>query len=179
MGGSRLPPPVLISFTDATTGARKVSMRSNHSRRQRIVNFTGSLDSPLEGAGFEPSVPLIRPVPEWLKKVPELCAHGQPRCVRRAARCRPISEALGERFLRAGTTGSGQAAKALADFLRGVEMLAASEALRIGQRFSLEAGTLLEIGERLNAVGPIVGGLLRQQVLTRQLNRGLVTSAIS
>jgi len=40
--------------------------------------------------------------------------------------------ALGERFLRAGTTGSGQAATALADFLRGVEMLAASEALRIG-----------------------------------------------
>ena len=58
-------------------------------------------------------------------------------------------------------------------------MLAASEALRIGQRFTLEAGTLLEIGEGLNAVGPIVGGLLRQQVLTRQLNRGLVTSAIS
>ena len=42
-------PPVLISFTDATTGARKVSTRSNHSWRQRIVNFTGSLDSPLEG----------------------------------------------------------------------------------------------------------------------------------
>jgi hypothetical protein len=48
---------VLTSFTDATTGARKVSMRSNHSRRQRIVNFTGSLDSPLEGDGFEPLVP--------------------------------------------------------------------------------------------------------------------------
>ena len=56
-GGSRLPSPVLISFTDATTGARKVSMRSNHSRRQRIVNFIGSLDSPQEGDGFEPSVP--------------------------------------------------------------------------------------------------------------------------
>ena len=49
---------MLISFTDATTGARKVSMRSNHSWRQRIVNFTGSLDSPLEEDGFEPSVPL-------------------------------------------------------------------------------------------------------------------------
>ena len=48
---------MLISFTDATMGARKVSMRSNHSRRQRIVNFTGSLDSPLEQGGFEPPVP--------------------------------------------------------------------------------------------------------------------------
>jgi len=28
-------------------------------------------DSPAQGAGFEPSVPLIRPVPEWLKKAPE------------------------------------------------------------------------------------------------------------
>src|SRR5436190_24194030 len=25
-------------------------------------------DSVLEGAGFEPSVPLVRPVPEWLEK---------------------------------------------------------------------------------------------------------------
>jgi 3-hydroxyisobutyrate dehydrogenase len=88
-------------------------------------------------------------------------------------RCRPLFEALGERILRAGTTGSGQAAAALADFLRGVEMLAASEALRIGQRFGLEAGTLLDIGERLSAVSPLVGGLLRRQVLTRQFDSGL------
>src|SRR6516165_7174032 len=39
-------------------------------------------DSLLEGGGFEPSVPLLRPVAGWLKKAPELCAHGQPRCVR-------------------------------------------------------------------------------------------------
>src|SRR5438128_4816473 len=32
-------------------------------------------DSPLEGAGFEPSVPLVRPVPEWLEKgARALCA---------------------------------------------------------------------------------------------------------
>jgi 3-hydroxyisobutyrate dehydrogenase len=88
-------------------------------------------------------------------------------------RCRPIFEVLGERILRAGKAGSGQAAAALVDFLRGVEMLAASEALRIGQRFGLEAGTLLDIGEGLNTVGPFVGGLLRQQVLTRQFDSGL------
>jgi 3-hydroxyisobutyrate dehydrogenase len=88
-------------------------------------------------------------------------------------RCRPIFEALGERILRAGTTGSGQAAAALAASLRGVEMLAASEALRVGQSFGLEAGTLLDIGEGLSAVGPFVGGLLRKQVLTRQFDSGL------
>ena len=88
-------------------------------------------------------------------------------------RCRPIFEASGERILRAGTAGSGQAAAALADFLRGVEMLAATEALRIGQRFGLEADMLLDIGEGLSAVGPLVGGILRRQVLTRQFDSGL------
>ena len=88
-------------------------------------------------------------------------------------RCRPILEALGERILRAGATGSGQAAAALAASLRGVEMLAASEALRIAQRFGLEAGASLDIGEGLGAVGPIVGGVLRRQVLTRQFDSGL------
>jgi 3-hydroxyisobutyrate dehydrogenase len=88
-------------------------------------------------------------------------------------RCRPIFEALGERILRAGVAGSGQAAAALADFLRGAEMLAATEALRIGQSFGLEPGMLLDIGEGLSAVGPLVGGILRRQVLTRQFDSGL------
>jgi 3-hydroxyisobutyrate dehydrogenase len=88
-------------------------------------------------------------------------------------RCRPIFEALGERILRAGVAGSGQAAAALADFLRGVEMLAATEALRIGQRFGLEAGMLLDIAGELSALGPLVGAILRRQVLTRQFDSGL------
>jgi 3-hydroxyisobutyrate dehydrogenase len=52
-------------------------------------------------------------------------------------------------------------------------MLAAGEALRIGQRFGLQAGTLLDISEALSVVGPFVGGLLRQQVLTRHFDSGL------
>jgi 3-hydroxyisobutyrate dehydrogenase len=88
-------------------------------------------------------------------------------------RCRPIFEVLGERILRAGVAGSGQAAAALADFLHGVEILAATEALRIGQCFGLEAANLLDIGEGLNAVGPLVAGILRRQVLTRQFDSGL------
>ena len=94
-------------------------------------------------------------------------------------RCRSIFEALGERILRAGVAGSGQAAAALADFLRGVEMLAATEALRIGQRFGLETGMLLDIGEGLGAVGPLVGGILRQQVLTRQFDSGMALGHLS
>ena len=94
-------------------------------------------------------------------------------------RCRPIFEVLGERILRAGVAGSGQAAAALADFLRGVELLAATEALRIAQRFGLEAGMLLDIGEGLSAVGPLVGGILRRQVFTRQFDSGLALGHLS
>jgi 3-hydroxyisobutyrate dehydrogenase len=88
-------------------------------------------------------------------------------------RCRPIFEALGERILRAGAAGSGQAATALADYLRAAELLAATEALRIGQRFGLDADALLAIGEGLSAIDPVMGGLLRRQVLTRRFDSGL------
>src|SRR5438445_11228871 len=43
-------------------------------------------------------------------------------------RSRPIFETLGERILRAGAARSGQAAIALADFLRGLALTAATEA---------------------------------------------------
>ena len=82
---------------------------------------------------------------------------------------------LGEWILRAGKAGPGQAAAALVDFLRGVEMLAASEALQIGQRFGLDAGMLIDIGAGLGVINTTVGGLLRQQVLLTQ--RALVAAA--
>jgi hypothetical protein len=54
-----------------------------------------------------------------------------------------LSIASGERILRPGTSGTAQAAT-LGNFPRRAEILAASEALRIGQRFGLEAATLLD-----------------------------------
>ena len=87
-------------------------------------------------------------------------------------RCRRIFETLGERVLRAGAAGSGQAAAVLADFLRAVELLAASEVLRIGGRCGFDAGMLLDIGEGLSVIGPIMGGVLRRQVLTQEFDSG-------
>ena len=88
-------------------------------------------------------------------------------------RCRPIFAVLATRTLHAGPVGSGQAGAALGDFLRGAEILAASEALRIGQRFGLDAKSVIEIGETLSGVGPAMGALLREQVLTRRFDTGL------
>jgi 3-hydroxyisobutyrate dehydrogenase len=88
-------------------------------------------------------------------------------------RCQPIFAVLAARTLHAGPVGSGQAGAALGDFLRGAEILAASEALRIGQRFGLDAKSVIEIGEVLSGVGPAMGALLRERVLTRTFDTGL------
>jgi 3-hydroxyisobutyrate dehydrogenase len=88
-------------------------------------------------------------------------------------RCRPIFAVLATRTLHAGPVGSGQAGAALGDFLRGAEILAASEALRIGQRFGLDAKSVIEIGETLSGLGPAMCALLRAQVLTRRFDTGL------
>jgi 3-hydroxyisobutyrate dehydrogenase len=87
--------------------------------------------------------------------------------------CQPIFAVLAARTLHAGPVGSGQAGAALGDFLRGAQILAASEALRIGQRFGLDAASVIEIGEVLSGVGPVMGALLREQVLTRTFDTGL------
>ena len=88
-------------------------------------------------------------------------------------RCRPIFDVLATRTLHAGPVGAGQAGAALGDFLRGAEILAASEALRIGQRFGLDAKSVIDIGETLSGLGPAMGALLREQVLTRRFDTGL------
>jgi 3-hydroxyisobutyrate dehydrogenase len=88
-------------------------------------------------------------------------------------RCRPIFNVLATRTLHAGRVGSGQAGAALGDFLRGAMILAASEAMRIGQRFGLNPQSVIEIGETLSGVGPAMGSLLREQVLTRRFDTGL------
>jgi 3-hydroxyisobutyrate dehydrogenase len=88
-------------------------------------------------------------------------------------RCQPIFAVLAARTLHAGSVGSGQAGAALGDFLRGAEILAASEALRIGQRFGLDVASVIEIGEVLSGVGPVMGALLREQVVTRTFDTGM------
>lgn len=89
------------------------------------------------------------------------------------ARCRPIFAALGERIHHAGPAGAGHAGAALGDFLRAVQILAAGEALRLGERFGLDAKSLIAIGESLSGIGPALSEMLREQVLTRRFDTGL------
>jgi 3-hydroxyisobutyrate dehydrogenase len=87
------------------------------------------------------------------------------------ARCRPILDRLGSRTIRAGATGSAQAAGAIADYLRAVRLLAASEAIRLGAHFGFEAANLLEVSDRLG--GADLPEMLASDVATRRFQTGL------
>jgi 3-hydroxyisobutyrate dehydrogenase len=86
------------------------------------------------------------------------------------ARCRPVLEKLG-RILEAGAAGAAQAARAIADYLRAAQILAASEAIRLGERFGCEQAAMLDLAEALGAAD--LGATLRREVVTRRFDTGL------
>jgi 3-hydroxyisobutyrate dehydrogenase len=95
---------------------------------------------------------------------------GDPKAVER---CRPIFAGLAEHTFHAGPPGSGHAGAVLDDFLRGAQILAASEALSIGQRFGMDTQSVVEIGEMLSGVGQALSAMLREQVLTWRFATGM------
>jgi 3-hydroxyisobutyrate dehydrogenase len=86
-------------------------------------------------------------------------------------RCRPILDKIGSRIIRAGATGSAQAAGAIADYLLAARLLAASEAIRLGAHFGFEAGNLLEVSDMLG--GADLPKMLAADVATRRFKTGL------
>jgi 3-hydroxyisobutyrate dehydrogenase len=84
------------------------------------------------------------------------------------ARCRNLLETLG-RIVEAGAAGAAQAARAIADYLRATQILAASEAIRLGQRFGCDQ--VLDLADALGAAD--LGATLRREVVTRRFDTGL------
>jgi 3-hydroxyisobutyrate dehydrogenase len=87
------------------------------------------------------------------------------------ARCRPVLETIAAKILRADAAGAAQAATAIADYLRAARLLAASEAIRLGQRFGFEPATLIDLGDQLG--GGDLDATLRRQVATREFETGV------
>jgi 3-hydroxyisobutyrate dehydrogenase-like beta-hydroxyacid dehydrogenase len=90
---------------------------------------------------------------------------------RAVERCRPVLDALATRVLRAGATGSAQAAMAIADYVRAARLLAASEAIRLGGHFSFKPGNLLDVCNALG--GEAMDKMLRNEVASRRFKTGL------
>jgi 3-hydroxyisobutyrate dehydrogenase len=89
---------------------------------------------------------------------------------RAVERCQPVLEKLAARTIRAGATGSAQAAAAIADFLRAARLLAASEAIRLGGHFGFESTNLLRVCDALG--GAALPELLEREVATRRFKTG-------
>jgi 3-hydroxyisobutyrate dehydrogenase len=87
------------------------------------------------------------------------------------ARCRPVLETIAAKILRADAAGAAQAASAIADYLRAARLLAASEAIRLGQRFGFEPATVLDLGDQLG--GGELDATLRREVVTRRFETGV------
>jgi 3-hydroxyisobutyrate dehydrogenase-like beta-hydroxyacid dehydrogenase len=85
-------------------------------------------------------------------------------------RCQPVLEKLGQRVIRAGGSGSGQAAAAITDYLRAARLLAASEAIQLGSHFGFEPANLLEVCDALG--GADMDKTLRNEVATRRFKTG-------
>jgi 3-hydroxyisobutyrate dehydrogenase-like beta-hydroxyacid dehydrogenase len=92
------------------------------------------------------------------------------------ARCRPVLDLIATKVLHAGAApAAAQAAGAIADFLRGAQLLAASEAIRLGQRYGFEPAAVLSLGAEL---GGDVGETLRREVVTRNFKTGLALGIV-
>jgi len=86
------------------------------------------------------------------------------------ARARPVLETLAQTLERIGEVGAPQALGAIVDYLRGAELLAATEALRLGQRFGLAPDVILRMGEQAGRMD--LRTVLREEVLTRRFQSG-------
>lgn len=60
-------------------------------------------------------------------------------------RARPLFEAMGKTVIATGPIGSGHAMKALNNYVSAAGLVAACEALLVGQRFGLEPGTIVDV----------------------------------
>ena len=87
------------------------------------------------------------------------------------ARCRPVLETIATKILRADTAGAAQAASAIADYLRAATLLAASEAIRLGERFGFEPATVLDLSDQLG--GGDLDATLQREVVTRRFETGV------
>jgi 3-hydroxyisobutyrate dehydrogenase len=86
-------------------------------------------------------------------------------------RCREVLGTIATNILRADAAAAAQAASAIADYLRAARLLAASEAIRLGQRFGFEAATVLDLGGQLG--GADIDDVLRREVVPRRFDSGV------
>lgn len=86
------------------------------------------------------------------------------------ARVQPVLQILAQRIFRAGAAGTAQVASALADYLSSIQILAASEAIRLATLYGFKPNDLLDICDAMG--GHSVPALIRSDLATRRFESG-------
>lgn len=85
---------------------------------------------------------------------------------------RPLLSALGRQIFHTGPLGSGHAMKALNNYVSAAGLVAASEALRVGERFGIDPTTIIDILNASTGKNNSTENKFKQFVLPRSFGSG-------
>jgi 3-hydroxyisobutyrate dehydrogenase len=94
-------------------------------------------------------------------------------------RVEPMFKATGKNVFRCGGLGNGHAMKCLNNYLSAVGLSAANEALIIGKKFGLDAGTMVDIWNVSTGRNASTETKFRQKVLPRTYGSGFAASLMA
>ena len=86
--------------------------------------------------------------------------------------CRPLFEAMGNRIIETGSSGTGHAMKALNNMVSAAGLLAAAEALLIGRRFGLDPAIMIDVLNASTGRNNSTEKKFKQFILSRAFNSG-------
>jgi len=87
-------------------------------------------------------------------------------------RCRPVLQSMGERIFATGPLGSGHAMKALNNLVSAAGLIAATEALLVGQRFGLDPNVMIDVLNASTGRNNSTEKKFKQFVLSRRFASG-------
>jgi 3-hydroxyisobutyrate dehydrogenase len=93
--------------------------------------------------------------------------------------CRPILEKLGNQIFYAGPLGAGHAIKALNNYVSAAGLVAACEAVIVGQRFGLDPGVIVDILNASSGMNNTTKVKLKQFMLSGAFNAGFTTGLMA
>ena len=95
------------------------------------------------------------------------------------AQMKPLFEKIGNQIFHAGPLGAGHAVKALNNYVSAAGLVAASEAVIAGQRFGLDAGTIVDVINASSGMNNTTRNKFKQHMLSGTFGAGFVTGLMA
>ena len=95
------------------------------------------------------------------------------------ARCRPLLDLMGRAIFEVGGSGAGHTMKALNNYLSAAGLVAAGEALLVGQRMGLDPERMVEVLNASTGRNAATEGKISEQVLSRRFETGFTVGLMA